>query len=414
MIKKILVFVLPLFVTFTMCKKEKNFSPSTSGKIPIDIGQIALTDPEFEALYDSVLMAAYWGLLDLSKSATFKSLVNTEVANEFDGDVNVLLKVLVENWSTLEDDMESSIIAHYPNPALLTKFVSQAVNGFEYFDMFVYPQIYIPFDDQVTLTDNPVITLNLNDSTILPGHYINGSSVYSTQNVDEDYAEENLVWVVSVNESLESETDYDNREEFNIVAETVESPSSDTTVTGVTYGEFKYKPEKPSKLYKKAGRTVGIRLTEFKVTSRNENFGGGKSELLFVSGLWSHQVLSIFNRTNPIKFKKDQLNEFLTISEPNQISLITQYEEIVENNWCLIFEKDTRKKYERSFNPASFDGVSDQPDVWKFRSQNPQYGDMNCHWVWWSNDHNSLNTTPKVIDCSLNSGSNHLKFKVTR
>lgn len=213
-----------------MCKKEMKVNPIVQ-KTPTSVSSVALTFTEYENLYDSVLMAAQWGLLDISKSATFKALVNTEVGYEFDGDVNVLLKKLAENYTTLEADMETSISLHYANPSLLTKFVSQAVNGFTYFDKFVYPQIYIPFDDQVTLTDNPVVTLNLNDSTVLPGVYITGSNILVNQVVDEDFAGENLVWVISVNETVLSEADYNNIDELNINTDTIENPLAyDTAV----------------------------------------------------------------------------------------------------------------------------------------------------------------------------------------
>ena len=419
MIKKMLILVLPLVLTFTMCKKEKNLTPLTTGKIPIDIGQIALTDPEFEALYDSVLMAAYWGLLDLSKSASFKSLVNTEVANEFDGDVNVLLKVLVANWSTLEADMTTSITAHYPNPALLTKFVDEAVNGFTYFDKFVYLQIYIPFDDQVTLTDNPALVLMLQDDEELPGHYINGSNALVSILTDENYAQENLVWVISVNETIDSETEYDNIDELDISTTLSTDTIPDTTVVSYTEGEqveglvLKISPQ--GKLYK-AGRKVGILLKQFKPSVKKDGWAAGKDDVAWTGGQWDDNCTNnntlFFKNFDALKFKKSGLNKFHNITFANQLAddltSDRNYVEIVENSWCLIFEKDSRG--DKKIDPPAFDGLGDCSEFFHFAASQTAYGDMNCHWGWWGSHHSTMTT--RTIDCNLNSGSNILKFDV--
>lgn len=393
-----------LLLLLSMCKKDKDVPHSNESPVVYSV----LTDPEYEALFDSVLMAAHYGLLEISKNSSFKSLVNTEVGYEFDGDVNVLLKVLKNNWSTLESDMTSSINNNHPTPNKLTKFVSAAVNGFEYFGMQIYPQIYIPFSDLVNLSHNPKLCLNLNDSAILPGHYLNGSNVYIPISTDSAYASQNLCWVISANEIITSEEEYTNREFLDIDSDTIAPPSVDSNVNSLTYGYQSSKSySSPTKKLFKTTREVGIQLQAFKPKSKKEKWGNGKAEISFIGAQWkANCALTSINAPKLFKVKSaNAFHEF--ILNLADFSNATPYEEI-ENCWVMVFEQDIRNKYSKTFTPASFDGLSNCNISHHFRSKEPIYGDMNCHWSWWTNHYNSLGT--HKINCNLNSSGNELKF----
>jgi hypothetical protein len=419
--KKKIIYVLLILLSFTMCKKENIVKHNLNVKMS-DVGQIALTGPEYEVLYDSVLLAAYYGLLDLSKSASFKSLVNSELSLEFDGDFNVLLKKISVNWPSLESDMTNSINSHFSNPSLLTKYVDEAVNGFEYFDLFLYPQIFVPFEDQVSLTDNPKLALNLYDSTILPGQYLNSSNVLNGLAIDEDYAEENLIWVISTNERITSEEEYSEIGELEIEPITEDSSSFDTSVISITYGEYFKKVYTQQKIYKKSRKEVTLSLISIKPYLRKENWGNGADEIAWTGLQWDNgcHLLRREEKDAVLKIKKKEskskfynfVSYKVVLASVSPNSSIDEYSED-ENLWCLIYEIDNRKTFNKTFSPPSFDGISQSCQSTEFCSKQTPYGDMNAHWVWW-NDHYFENGFDHTIVCNLNGTGTELKFLVGR
>lgn len=126
--------------------------------------------------------------------------------------------------------------------------------GFPAWDMRLYPQIYIPFIDEVDLTDQPTIVVGSEDGgdCIALGYKpIPGTNDYEVIEVDEDYARENLTWVISTNES---------------VNERGELPAPEKTTTLRASG-------------------LQVRHTEYYVTSKKECWLCGDGELRVV---WAH------------------------------------------------------------------------------------------------------------------------------
>ncbi len=164
------------------------------------------TDPE-EILYNSTLDAVAWGLLDLRNNATFRTVLNAEIAKQFDGDDNVLLlnldSALQSHNINLAQALTSSLNAH--GKQNLVQFVQGAIHGFNYSGGKAYTQVFIPFMDRVNLTSDPVICPNYEDDPVLPGFKVRATDgVIEYVSVNEVMAGANLIWVTSVNEVVDT------------------------------------------------------------------------------------------------------------------------------------------------------------------------------------------------------------------
>ncbi len=159
---------------------------------------------------------------------------------------------------------------------------------------------------------------------------------------------------------------------------------------------------------------------EFKPTERKENFGNGRDEISMTGGQWNGTCVSTLRLSSSgmCKVKRSGIGQYHALGNYTLSDFTNDDRKYfdAENAWCLIYEEDIRKKFSKSFNPSSFDGVSDCSDIFTFTSKQSQYGDMNCHWAWW-NDHywkNEMLHNSWVIECNLNGGGNKLKFAVHR
>ncbi|MGI6338684.1 MAG: hypothetical protein ACOXZV_04810 [Bacteroidales bacterium] len=132
----------------------------------------------------------------LMQEAEFKSYVYDEIEKKFDGDYNVLFKN-VEN--------------KFPSAEILKSEESKSSKG--YFDNLKrYPQIYIPFFEELKRNGklgkkSPVILIYTDEieSGEYPGYTLekNGSLKRLNFLIDEKYAENNEVWVLSLNERVD-------------------------------------------------------------------------------------------------------------------------------------------------------------------------------------------------------------------
>ena len=188
-----------LLVFYGSCKKqneaiESKTITSTNSNAKIDD----------EAIYDAMLRTAAIGLLYYQNDVAFRATVNAGVAKQFDGDDNVLMRELGAAYANMPTNFQTSINLHGTGLNCYTDLphIGEAINGFEYFDDSAYIQIYIPNADIVDLNSTPIICINTDDDEVLPGYYIDASGVLQViDEVDEEYAETHLVWVVSVNET---------------------------------------------------------------------------------------------------------------------------------------------------------------------------------------------------------------------
>jgi hypothetical protein len=412
------IFILVAVVLGIACSKQevkKNDDDTTSVQF---IGNFPSDD---ELIYDSVLIALNWGLIDLSQNLIFRDSVHTGCSRQFDGDYNVVTRAIAEVWPTFQQDLEASIVNHYSKPNDLLKYVPFIIDGFDYFDGKAFPQIYVPNLNSINLNSHPMLCLNLNDDAILPGlKLVNNNILFD--DIDESYASENLVWVLSCNETLLTEQDYLDIDSLKVVIASG-SPYSDTTVVSSTQGSSQrvvndlnldYTPENKQK--NKATKEVSVTLREVKVTTKKENWGNGRADISFVGGQWNDNCqIETYSGIKMTKIKENQLNTWRQLGTPNIVAGFlypyTTYTED-ENAWALVYEYDRRQKWGRSWNPNSFDGINECNHTFPYVSKETPYGDVNFHWSWWI-AHYQNNFFRRFISCDMNGSSEWVKFEIT-
>lgn len=205
--KKIIIALLCLS-SFLSCKKIDNSFEDAAAPITSQSTQKQI---EFANKH---LKQITEGIAVLAKDKDFVSFVQTEAKKKFDGEYEVLIQDLQKN-STWKQKMNMPLI----NIALN---VFKNIDGSNY-----YPQIYIPkFQHEEDMkAENNYIPTNLIDSPEVVYIYYSGDSevdsatnendsyagyvLDSTTNqlvywgmVNEEYANDNEVWIISLNESV--------------------------------------------------------------------------------------------------------------------------------------------------------------------------------------------------------------------
>jgi len=224
--------------------------------------------------------------------------------------------------------------------------IDQAIGGFPAWGMRLYPQIYIPFIDEVDLSDQPTIVVGSEDGgdCIALGYKpIPGTDDYEVIEVDEAYAKENLTWVISTNESVNDR------------------------------GELP--PNRKSTTLRASG--LQARHTEFFVTSKKECWLCGDGELRVV---WAHYDQSC----NPIagwsgssgnleKINKRELNAWHEIDDEYYLIVGGQPSPFPSNYtvaW-IVYEYDNKPAITATFpTPPPCNG----PVTLNYRSNDPYYG----------------------------------------
>ena len=209
--KKIFFCFIIITSFFVGCKKDYS-----SIDKPVKIPNLK-TMPN-DSLLGNRVKTMIIGLLELSVDSNFVSIVNYEVSKQFDDDDNVMLSTLVdvsnENNIDLIALMDQSVNSYendlpnaehsfdYYNSLSGQTNISNIINGFEIDEINYYLQIYIPFADQVNLQDTPIICFGHQEIETTIGYKLNSDNSISVFEVDEEFAENNLIWIVSVNESV--------------------------------------------------------------------------------------------------------------------------------------------------------------------------------------------------------------------
>lgn len=205
-------------------------------------------------------------LAPLFKDAAFINYLHTEIAKKFDGDNNVLVKTILEN----------PMYSYKANAAKM----QIALNAFKGLDgENLYPQIFIPFFDKHKANRKNIAARNeLMDGvevviydgnegvTTLPIYEYNAQdSLLETPDVaDEAYANQNEVYVISLNET---------------VGNNGELPPPITGSTGSTQA------------------AVNFRIKDLTVKDRKESWVAGASEIHIkaVGSTWNHRQFGFPN-----------------------------------------------------------------------------------------------------------------------
>lgn len=366
---KNLLSLLAVTMAIVACEKQVDdaFIPSEAPSSTLERIQAA---PE-DAYLGNRVKTLMLGLLDLSKDTDFVNIVNQEVALQFDDDDNVLFKKLDATCAlqgmNLAEELGSSVGRHqntitsighdYDRYTELTApaEITNILNGFEWNGYNYFLQLYIPFVDEVDLSAPPVICFGHQEVERTIGFKLNSQGEVEVLEVDEAYAEEHLVWVVSINE---------------VVNDRGELPAyvADTSSTAGTGG--------PRLL----GRSA--KVSQVFVNDRKESWLKGKGEISIVGAVlksWCSYEVNL-PRVVLAKVSKREEGSWKNIS-PNTSGWIFADgwpSDMLANDEriCFImYEKDVHG----SQSEAPCTGVS----AMRFKSQNTMYGiirSFNASW----------------------------------
>lgn len=200
--KKFLAIVTAcLSLSVFSCKDELSNLPSSNQVI---------SDP-FKYTLDNLTTIGK-GVLHSSKNNDFRKMVYAEIEKRFDGDEDVLIKTLEENANKMNISLIQNIAKSMRNISDVRVNAETALKAFSNIEgNEYYPQVYIPFFEELKKngkigTSNPTIVIFNGDSkgskqNGVPGYIVdNDGSIKQIANVKEDYAKNNEVWVISLNE----------------------------------------------------------------------------------------------------------------------------------------------------------------------------------------------------------------------
>lgn len=296
---------------------------------------------ENEVRFDEMIETAANGLLDLRSNPAFKTLVHDQIALQFDGDDNVLLKTLdsvcAANEINLEQEMENSLTNVGRED--LIPFVHDAIHGFEYFEDTLYLQVFVPNVALISTQQTPIIVENhtTEELGIHKGFEAGGTPM----NVDPGTVEYQLCWVVSANESVGNNA--------RILPRILGSGSWPTPGPGPA-----------QKLYN---------IVEIEIYDKKDDVFNGKCELMFTQYRhnWGCNAVSAQRMIYVGKYASAtyqlQFNEAM-FADVNSKWNNSAY---ISTTW---FERDVRKAFERTEDVVP--GCSNMRTT--YRSQESAYG----------------------------------------
>jgi hypothetical protein len=335
---------------------------------------------------DGVVNTAALGIVELAKNASFRTIVHNKIQEQFDGDDDVLLKTLSGLVPNMVETMRQSVLSHKDNITLspnlssyknfqtftTTAQVTHVVSGYINCSNTIYTQIYIPFIGQVNLNSMPVIAIGYKDvdDCVVPGYQIQFDGEVKLINVDEDFAKNNLVWVVSINERVNQ-------------TGVVESPTVSTlnSTEGVDYREGKKE----------------VKVDSVKIFDKKECWLCGKAEVSFVGLQAKGCDISggAFAGYDFISIGNSDLNKWKKIAYSNGVGYMAlDPENPLSPSECLgfvLYEKDhSKKKWEQkwTFSTCASGG---SVDLYYYSKQTPYggsgigqycYSDFTNHTTW--------------------------------
>lgn len=152
------------------------------------------------------------GVLSASTNTNFRKMVYTEINKKFDGDFNVLVNTLGENASKMNINLVQNIAKSMGNVSDVTMNAQNAMSSFKNIEgNEYYPQVYIPFfenlkkNGKIGISNPTIVIFNGNSKNSkqngVSGYIIDSKgNINQIANIKEDYAKNNEVWVISLNE----------------------------------------------------------------------------------------------------------------------------------------------------------------------------------------------------------------------
>lgn len=310
-----------------------------------------------EAKFDALLKTATYGLLELSKNPSFREMVHNEVAKRFDGDDNVLLKTINEKSMNIGINCLTAFknsIDLYNDGTVKGDIgsIKEAIDGFMYGGKMAYFQIYIPYFETVNLNQDPIITMNANDEDTLPG-LISSSldtvdATLDKLDVVEDMADDQLIWIISVNERIDEDI---------YISDTL------TSIVGSPTPKC-------------------IKISNINISDKKEGWGNGRADISFI-GFQLNMSTCIydgpFQRMPFEKISNGELNSWKS-TYAALAGCEGGLSPLVNNEYVgyILFELDRRTKFTRRH--THYDGTCHKTFSFYYISKEPWYGGTSVHY----------------------------------
>ena len=175
--------------------------------------------PPCEQYISGMINSGAAGLLEMSRNPAIRTVVHQAVAQEFDGDFNVLLRDvaplvpgfsqnLLQSANRFRDQIEGSSERRenerfpvYSNPLQFDSMTT----GFSACDFTHWMQIAVHNFDSVDLNQVPVIVIAYDEleDGVIPAFFLAEDGSVQMLLLDEADANQRLVWIVSLNETVD-------------------------------------------------------------------------------------------------------------------------------------------------------------------------------------------------------------------
>lgn len=138
-------------------------------------------------------------IIQLARYDEFVKKVNSEVNKKFDGDFDVLIENIISKHTFSNRELQSMIEALRNSDEF-----QKSLNAFKGIDDRNYfPQVHVPFlDSKKMQQSNPKVVFLVVDKQekYADSFDFNEGKFVKTGSLDEAFAKDNLVWVISINE----------------------------------------------------------------------------------------------------------------------------------------------------------------------------------------------------------------------
>lgn len=249
--KKIIFFSFLFFIISCNKNDKLDSSLNLSLNTPLPSLPTNYLAPEH---FKNMVNSAAIGILGLINDNTFRNEVNSKIALHFDNDDDVLLKNLnfhPSNGLTIQQIFQNSInsygnlsvslsqnidnynFGYYNNIDTIQKFFTgfeDNANG-EYHKSFIH--IFVPFFDSININGIPTIVVGIGDEALARGYKFDNQGNLQVVTVDENYAKNNLVWVISANERVDVNGIYNSGDVITPAKDTITKNVNERM--GVTY-----------------------------------------------------------------------------------------------------------------------------------------------------------------------------------
>ena len=216
-----------IFVLIFSCNKYEPIENDNNDAIMYrNENNLAYTDEDLNLLLNTTAVS----LFDYAQNPTFVAKIFNKAKEECSGDFEVLLKyindsidinfknnyienVLMNKSQIVYSKEVHNIVGDYPRQISSdTEIRDKAIEG-DVREGKYFTQIFIPFLDRYLSSSMPkAIVVNSLDGTEneeFYGYEFSENGTITTKMISEDYAKNNLVWVISVNENIDNDILYD-------------------------------------------------------------------------------------------------------------------------------------------------------------------------------------------------------------